>query len=145
MRQPPRDPRRGIFTRPVIGLMLTGGIWSTLVNLGLFGGLLAAGRPVEHAMVLTFLSLVLIQFFKAYSFRSERHSLLRRPFANRWLNLAILWELLLLGLIIYLPLLQQAFGTYDLTLADWGLAVAAAATVLPVMELAKLLTRRLAR
>ena len=145
MRQPPRDPRRGIFTRPVVGLMLTGGIWSTLVNLGLFGGLLAAGRPLEHAMVLTFLSLVLIQFFKAYSFRSERHSLLRRPFANRWLNLAILWELLLLGLIIYLPPLQEAFGTYDLTLADWGLAVAAAATVLPVMELAKLLTRRLAR
>jgi P-type Ca2+ transporter type 2C len=145
MEQPPRDPRRGIFTRPVVGLMLTGGFWSTLVNLGLFGGLLAAGRPVDHAMVLTFLSLVLIQFFKAYSFRSERHSLLRRPFANRWLNLAILWELLLLGLIIYLPPLQKAFGTYDLTLADWGLAVAAAATVLPVMELAKLLTRRLAR
>ena len=145
MEQPPRDPRRGIFTRPVVGLMLTGGIWSTLVNLGLFGGLLAAGRPVDHAMVLTFLSLVLIQFFKAYSFRSERHSLLRRPFANRWLNLAVLWELLLLGLIVYLPPLQKAFGTYDLTLADWGLAVAAAATVLPVLELAKLLTRRLGR
>jgi P-type Ca2+ transporter type 2C len=139
MRQPPRDPRRGIFTRPVILLMLVGGTWSTLVNLGLFGGLLAAGRPLEHAMALTFLSLVLIQFLKAYCFRSERHSLLRRPFANRWLNLAILWELLLFGLIIYLPFLQKAFGTYALSPGDWGLATGAAATVLPVMELAKLL------
>ena len=145
MLQLPRDPRRGIFTRPVVTLMLVGGIWSTFVNLALFGGLLAAGRSLDHAMVLTFLSLVLIQFFKAYCFRSDRHSLLLRPFANRWLNLAIVWELLLLGLVIYLPLLQRVFLTYSLTLADWGLAVGTAATVLPVMELAKLGCRRLAR
>ena len=35
---------------------------------------------------MTFVSLVLIQFFKAYNFRSDRHSVFRRPFANRWLN-----------------------------------------------------------
>ena len=39
---------------------------------------------------MTFVSLVLIQFFKAYNFRSDRLSVLRRPFANRWLNLAML-------------------------------------------------------
>ena len=31
---------------------------------------------------MTFVSLVLIQFFKAYNFRSDRHSVLNRPFAN---------------------------------------------------------------
>src|SRR5262245_21207434 len=36
MRRAPRDPRTGIFTRPVILLMLVGGLWSTVVNLGLF-------------------------------------------------------------------------------------------------------------
>jgi hypothetical protein len=51
-------------------------------------------------MTMTFVSLVLIQFFKAYSFRSDRHSVLIRPFANKWLNLAIIWELLLLVLIV---------------------------------------------
>ena len=35
MRRPPRDPRTGIFTRPVVTLMVVGGVWSTLVNLGL--------------------------------------------------------------------------------------------------------------
>ena len=43
---------------------------------------------------MTFVSLVLIQFFKAYNFRSDRHSVLRHPFANKWLNLAIVWELI---------------------------------------------------
>ena len=36
MQRRPRDPRTGIFTRPVVLLMLAGGIWSAIVNLGLF-------------------------------------------------------------------------------------------------------------
>ncbi len=78
--------------------MPVGGIWSTMVNLGLFAWALNSGRSAEEAMTMTFVSLVLIQFFKAYNFRSDRHSVLSRPFANKWLNLAILWELLLLVL-----------------------------------------------
>ena len=86
---------------------------------------------------MAFVSLVLIQFFKAYNFRSDRHSVLRRPFANRWLNVAIVWELILLGLILYVPFLEQVFGTFELTLRDWLIIVAAALTVSPVLELAK--------
>ena len=36
---------------------------------------------------MTFVSLVLIQFFNAYNCRSDRHSVFRQPFANRWLNI----------------------------------------------------------
>ena len=36
MRRKPRNPRTGIFTRPVVALMTAGGIWSTIVNIGLF-------------------------------------------------------------------------------------------------------------
>ena len=36
MRRPPRNRRTGIFTRPVIILMLVGGLWSMTVNLLLF-------------------------------------------------------------------------------------------------------------
>ena len=91
---------------------------------------------------MTFVSLVLIQFFKAYNFRSDRHSVLRRPFANRWLNLAILWELVMLGLILYVPFLEGVFGTYAITTADWLVIVAAALTVSPVLELVKWAERR---
>jgi P-type Ca2+ transporter type 2C len=36
MKRKPRDPRTGIFTRPVVILLTLGGIWSMLINLGLF-------------------------------------------------------------------------------------------------------------
>jgi Ca2+-transporting ATPase len=142
MKRPPRDPRTGIFTRPVVMLMLIGGIWSTAINLGLFMWALNSGRSAQEAMTMTFVSLVLIQFFKAYNFRSDRHSVLRSPFANKWLNIAILWELLMLGLILYVPFLENVFGTFGLTLKDWVIIVAAAFTVSPVLELAKWMERR---
>ena len=142
MKRPPRNPRTGIFTRPVVTLMLLGGIWSAVINLSLFIWALNSGRGVQEAMTMTFVSLVLIQFFKAYNFRSDRHSVLRKPFANKWLNLAIIWELLLLGLIVYVPILERTFGTYGLTLKDWLIIIAAALTVSPVLEFAKWMERR---
>ena len=91
---------------------------------------------------MTFVSLVLFQFFKAYNFRSDRHSVLREPFANKWLNLAILWELIMLALILYVPVLERTFGTVALPVRDWLIIVAAALTVSPVLELTKWAERR---
>jgi P-type Ca2+ transporter type 2C len=91
---------------------------------------------------MTFISLVLIQFFKAYNFRSDRYSVLNRTFANRWLNLAVVWELLLLIVIVYVPFLQKPFGTFGLPLMDWAIIVALAFSIFPVLELAKWMGRR---
>ena len=88
---------------------------------------------------------MLIQFFKAYNFRSDRHSVLNKPFANKWLNLAILWELLLLVLIVYLPFLHRPFGTYSLPLVDWVIVVVLAFSVSPVLEAVKWFERRIYR
>jgi Ca2+-transporting ATPase len=142
MRRPPRNPRTGIFTRPVIMLMLVGGVWSAIVNLSLFVWALNSGRSIAEAMTMTFVSLVLIQFFKAYNFRSDRHSVLSQPFANKWLNMAIVWELIMLGLILYVPVLERTFGTFGLPLNDWLIIIAAAFTVSPVLELTKWAERR---
>lgn len=142
MRRKPRDPRRGIFTRPVVILMVLGGIWSALVNLGLFTWAINSGRSIEEAMTMTFVSLVLIQFFKAYNYRSDRHSVFHMPFANKWLNLAVLWELALLFVIVYLPALHAPFGTFSLPLVDWLIVLGLSLTISPVLELAKWMERR---
>jgi len=143
MRRRPRNPRTGIFTRPVIALMTAGGVWSTIVNLSLFVWARHSGRSIEEAMTMTFMSLVLIQFFKAYNFRSDRHSVLNKPFANKWLNWAIFGELLVLLLIVYLPVLHRPFGTYSLSLVDWVIVLVLAFTVSPVLELVKWIERRI--
>jgi Ca2+-transporting ATPase len=142
MQRPPRNPRTGIFSRPVIFLMAVGGIWSAIANLGLFIWARARKLPTEECMTLVFVSLVLIQFFKAYSFRSDRHSVLRHPFANRWLNLAIVWELILLAGVVYLPFLHKPFGTFALPLSDWPVLLGVAVTIIPVLEAGKWAIRR---
>ena len=142
MRRPPRAPRVGVFTRPVVVLMLVGGLWSACVNLSLFTWALQSGRTLTEAMTMTFVALVLIQFFKAYNYRSDRRSVFHKPLANRWLNYAIVWELLLLGLIVYVPFLTVPFGTFRLPAIDWLIVVAVAATVSPVLELTKWMERR---
>jgi len=142
MRRQPHTPGTGIFSRPVVVLMLLGGGWSALVNVALFAWALASGCTIREAMTMTFVSLVLIQFCKAYSFRSERHAVFQGPWENRWLNGAVLWELVLLGLIVYLPVLQAPFGTFPLPLMDWLILVGAALTIVPVLEAAKWMERR---
>jgi Ca2+-transporting ATPase len=142
MSRPPRAAGTGVFTRPVLVLTLLGGAWSMLVNLGLFAWALGSGRGPAQAATMTFVSLVLIQFFKAYNFRSDRHSVVVRPFANRWLNLAIAWEVVLLLFIVYVPFLNGPFATFPLTANDWLLVVGAALTISPVLELAKWAERR---
>ena len=113
-----------------------------MVNLGLFAWALHSGRSSEEARTMTFVLLVLMQFFKAYNFRSDRHSMLTRPFANTWLNLSVAWELLLLAGIVYVPFLHELFGTFSLPPLDWAIIITLAFTVSPVLEIAKWFERR---
>jgi Ca2+-transporting ATPase len=141
MRLPPRNRRGGIFTPSVVRLMVLGGIWSAIANLVLFIGARNFGYSTEAAMTLTFVSLVLIQFFAAYGYRSDHQHVLHRPLANGWLNLAILWEIGLLNLIMYVPFLQRAFDLTSLSLWEWAFLLVWSHTILPVLEFGKWLER----
>ncbi len=137
MKQRPRSPRTGIFTKRVMALMLTGSVWLAILILGIFWWALHSNRGIDESMTMAFVLLVVAEFVKAYNFRSDHLSSLRGTFTNRWLNVAILWELILLLCLVYVPFLQIAFGTFALTLRDWGVIVAMALTIIPVLETAK--------
>lgn len=142
MRQKPHPRGQGIFTKPVVILMAIGGIWSCLVNLGVFKWALDAGRGMIEAQCLCFLTLVIIQFFKAYNFRSDKHSIFKIGlFNNKWLNLAIISQLMLMLVIIYVPFLQEPFRTFSLSVADWALVILLAGTIFPVLEISKAIIR----
>ena len=121
--------------------MAVGGLWSAVVNLGLFAWALHAGMGLPKAMTMTFVSLVLIQLFKAYNFRSDRNSVFVRPLANRWLNLAVWWEAALLAVIVMYSPLNAVFDAVPLSAADWGLTLLVSASVSPMLELTKLILR----
>ncbi|MBN2318302.1 MAG: cation-translocating P-type ATPase [Acidobacteria bacterium] len=142
MQRKPKDPKTGIFTKPLLTLMLASGFWSAIVNLSLFHWARMSGKPLAEAMTMIFVSLILIEFLKAYSFRSERETIIRQPFANKWLNLAIGWEIILMVFVVYFPFLQKPFGSYSLPLQDWLIIVTTAVTIIPVIELTKWIIRR---
>jgi P-type Ca2+ transporter type 2C len=93
-------------------------------------------------MALTFVTLVLIQFFNAYNCRSDRLSILHQPFANRWLNMAVGWEMVLLIVILDVPFFQRAFGTFTMSASDWMLTISLAFSIVPVLEAVKWMARR---
>ena len=142
MSRPPRDAKSGIFTRPVVMLMLVGGIGSALINLALYWWALNNGRSQPEAMTMVFVALVLVQFLNAYCFRSDRHSVFVNPFANHWLNRSIVGEAVLLVIILLVPFLRQLFGMHLLTPGDWALSIVAALLIVPVLEAAKWLGRQ---
>jgi len=142
MKQKPRPRGQGVFTTPVVILMCVGGIWSMMVNLGVFRWALDAGKGMMQAQCFTFLTLIIIQFLKAYNFRSDRHSVFKIGFfRNKWLNLAICWEMAMLGAIVYVPSLQEAFRTFSLGAQDWAIVVLSAGTIFPILEITKAIIR----
>jgi len=142
MQRPPRPRRQGVFTAPVLRLMLLGGIWTFILTLGVFVWAVNSGRSILEAESLCFVTLILIEFVAAFNYRSEKHSLFKLGFfTNRWLLLAIFWECIMLSLVIYLPVLQGPFHTFGLGITDWLIVVGLAATLFPVLEIAKLIGR----
>jgi Ca2+-transporting ATPase len=137
MRRGPRKMGAGIFDPGVITLMFLGGAWSAAANLGLMVWALAADRSLAEARTLAFASLVFMEFFKAYCFRSGHRSAFHRPLGNAWLNLAILWEVLLLVVVVMVPVFHGSFGGFSLTGPDWVTALCVAASVVPVLEAGK--------
>ena len=58
------------------------------------------------------------------------------------MNIAILWEVGLLFLIMYVPFLQRAFALTPLEAWEWAFLVFWSHTILPVLEFGKWLERR---
>lgn len=144
MARPPRRAGKSIFSKRVLSLLLAGGIWSMIVNLGVFlFFLFGLSRSQEEAMTMTFVTLVMTEFFKAYNFRSDHLSAFKGTFKNKWLNIAVFWELLLLVAIIYIPFFHEAFNTYYLPAWEWGIAILLGASVTIVMETTKAILRKL--
>jgi len=142
MERKPRPRGQGVFTRPVVILMLIGGIWIGVVTLWSFRWALDIGRSMAEAQGVCFLSLILIQFFNAYNFRSDKHSLLQIGiFKNKWLNIAVGSQVVLMLVIFYVPFFQPLFNTVALDLQEWICVLLVSASVFPVIEGTKAIFR----
>src|SRR3546814_5146640 len=90
---------------------------------------------------MAFTPLVMFQLFNAFNAHSDEQSAFHGLFRNHWLWAALALSLILHILVVYMPFLQEAFSTTDLSAGDWLLCAVVASSVLWLREASKLITR----
>ena len=150
MRQPPRPNGEPVITGEMWrGIFFSGAVMAVAalfaLDASLPGGFFSGAGNLRYAQTVAFNTLTLAQFFNVFNARSDRRSSFARIFSNHWVWAALGLSLALQGLVIYVPVMQQAFGTVPLGAGDWLRCLAAASMVLWANELWKLLKRRLSK
>jgi P-type Ca2+ transporter type 2C len=146
MRMPPRPHGEGVLTPRmwrgiiVVGLIMAAGTLLVL-DAALPGGYVDGAGNLRYGQTMAFTTLMMFQLFNAFNARSDERSAFSGLFTNHWLWAAIALSLALQWVVLYVPALQQAFGTTGLSGGDWLRCVTIASSVLWLRELTKLMAR----
>ncbi|HEX2576331.1 MAG TPA: cation-translocating P-type ATPase C-terminal domain-containing protein, partial [Aquihabitans sp.] len=142
MAEPPRRPGARILTNGRLLTILLTGVVMAVGTLGVLAYGIETGTEA-HALAVAFTTFVLFQVFNAFNARDEHLTAFRREsLRNGKLWAALVGVVVLQVLAVHVDPVQDVFGTADLTLGDWVLAVAVASTVLWAEEIRKLVRRR---
>ena len=153
MNRPPRNSKDGIFSGGLGFDVIYQGVLVTVITViayligarmdpavGSFAALRVAGES-GHGMTMAFLAMSMCEIFHSFNLRSQRKSLFSIRRQNKILWAAMLGSLLLTTLVIEVPFIANAFGFTPIGLAEYGIAMALAILVIPVVELVKLIQR----
>jgi P-type Ca2+ transporter type 2C len=146
MRQPPRPVGEGVLTRQMwrgiafVGIIMAAGTLFAL-DISLPGGFVDGSGSMRYAQTMAFTTLMLFQIFNVVNARSDDISAFVGLFTNHWLWTAVALSVALQVTVVYVPVLQQAFGTVGLSAGDWLRCIAIASSVLWLREIGKLFAR----
>ena len=147
MRRPPRNPRDGVFAGGLAFDVGYQGVLVAVLTLAAYfiGHFMEAGvweiAESPDGMTMAFLTLSMAEIFHSFNMRSQRHSVFALKTQNRFLWLAAALSLVLTTAVLYIPFLSNAFGFESINLAEYAVAMALAASMIPIVELVKWLQR----
>jgi P-type Ca2+ transporter type 2C len=146
MRQPPRPNGEPVITGEMWrGIFFTGVVMAAvtllMLDASLAGGLVNGRSDLRYAHTMAFNTLTLAQLFNVFNSRSDQRSAFARLFSNQWVWAAIGLSLALQLVVLYVPAMQQAFGTVGLGASDWLRCLLAASAVLWFREVSKMIGR----
>ncbi|MBE0446672.1 MAG: cation-transporting P-type ATPase [Actinobacteria bacterium] len=161
MERLPRKRGEGIIDRHVLfrGYVFFGLIETVLVSGAFFTILYSGGwtlgtpdisdpaSPLHGlyltAVTMTFLGIVGTQVGTVFATRTSRASVFEVGlFSNRWVILGIIFSLLVAAAVIYIPFMQNIFGTAPLGVFEWVAALLFGIVILVADELRKSYLRR---
>ena len=155
MSRKPRDTNEGIFAGGLGFAVSYQGVLVTLITLISY----LVGRywlaNLHHAEAITsgvytaealgtsmaFLTLSMCEIFHSFNMRSLKNSIFTIKHQNIWLVGAGLLSLILTTAVVEIDFLANAFNLAQLDLTEYGIALALAFTVIPIVEIVKLIQR----
>ena len=150
MSRPPRNAKDGIFAGGMGFDIAYQGILVTLITIASYiighcweVGYFELPRGIsDDGMTMAFLTMSMCEIFHAFNMRSQRKSIFTMTTHNKVLWLAMIGSLLLTTAVLEIPALAAAFGFTPISWAEYGIAMALAVMVIPIVELVKLVQRK---
>jgi Ca2+-transporting ATPase len=144
MRRHPRNPKLSVFAGLkgwIAGITLL----MSLVMMSLFAYGLSS-RGLVEARSLMFMAIIVFELVFAFSCRSQSQTIFRLGFtSNKYLVAAVLSQLCLLLLIMYVPSVARLFEVTPIGIIDWLMVVAAGISGFVLAEISKVIAVRLRR
>jgi len=121
MKHPPRPPKEPVINLDMaIGICVIAVVDAIAILLAFYFGLQRYPGHLEAAQTIAFVTLCTSELIRAYTARSEYHSIFAiGVFSNKWMNWAVMASFLLVLMVVYVPFLNPFFDTVPLTLDDW--------------------------
>jgi Ca2+-transporting ATPase len=158
MEERPRGIKERLFSGKVFMRSLyIGIIISTGAMIGCFMAWQAGGWRLGMASVpdnvayvkgttMTFAGIVIAQVGNVLASRTSKASLFKTSVkSNKWIWLGIALQVSIISAMVYIPILQEFFGTTGLGLMDWLFLASIALVVVVAEEIRKLISRKLAK
>ncbi|MEG1710923.1 MAG: cation-translocating P-type ATPase [Clostridia bacterium] len=147
MKRKPRDSKEGIFANGMGFNVIYQGVLVAIITLMayLIGHYLESGKwefvNSPDGMTMAFLAMSMAEVFHAFNMRSQQGSIFTLKKQNVPLWLAMVCSLLLTTAVIYIRPLALAFGFEEINFIEYITALALAISVIPIVELVKLIQR----
>lgn len=151
MRRKPRDAKEGIFSGGVGFDIAYQGLLVSLLTLAAYflGHFMEYGTwtitDSPDGVTMAFLTMSMAEIFHSLNMRSQRGSIFTLSKQNLWLWGSVLAALVLTTAVIYVPFLVSAFGFTSISLAEYAVAMGLALCMIPIVELVKLIQRKINR
>ena len=144
MRRKPRDAKAGIFADGMgIDIGYQGALVTVLVLASYFIGTSMGGA--SHGTTMAFLTMSMAEIFHSFNMRSQRQSIFKLGSQNKFLLLAGVGSLIATTVVCEVPFLADAFGFAHVGLDEYAIAIMLGVVVIPVVELVKLIQRKVAK
>lgn len=163
MLEPPRSIKERLFTTKVfarslyIGTIIAVGAMIGCISVWMAGGwhfgmILTPDSPFytsgvyAKGVTMTFAGIVVAQAGNVLASRTSKQSIFKTSISNnKWIIVGIIAQLSILAFLIYVPLMQQFFGTTALNLTDWLFLLTLAIAVVIAEEIRKLIVRKISK